>query len=168
LRRPRAEDAEAILVAYASDVEVTRYLSWPRHTTLEQTRTFLASSDDDWARWPAGPYLIEDRATGRVIGGTGLAFEATWAASTGYVLARSAWGLGYATEALAAMVTLAEASGVIRMSALCHADHQPSRRVLEKNQFTCEGLLRRHTVFPNLGPEPRDVWSYARILRQTL
>jgi ribosomal-protein-alanine N-acetyltransferase len=164
LRRPVAADAEAIFATYASDPEVTRYLAWPRHLTVDATRAFLEFSDDDWRRWPAGPYLIEDRTSGRLLGGTGLGFESPVRASTGYVLAREAWRRGYATEALAAMVEVARQSGVIRLYALCHADHQASRRVLEKGGFAAEGLLRCHTVFPNLGPEPRDTWSYVRIL----
>jgi ribosomal-protein-alanine N-acetyltransferase len=165
LRRPRTADAAAIFAAYAGDVDVTRYLSWPRHLSLEQSRAFLAFSDDEWQRWPAGPYVIEDKRLGRLLGGTGLAFESPWCASTGYVLARDAWGRGYATEALGAMVDVGRRAGVIRLYALCHADHDGSRRVLEKGGFTCEGLLRRHTVFPNSGAAgPEDAHCYARIL----
>jgi RimJ/RimL family protein N-acetyltransferase len=164
LRRPLAADVDGMFQAYASDAAATRYLSWPRHHALDQTRAFVDFSDDEWGRWPAGPLLIEERATGRVIGGTGLAFETPWRASTGYVLARETWGRGYATEALAAMVSVAGRTGVVRLYALCHVEHQASRRVLERGGFTCEGLLRRHLVFPNLGPTPCDTWSYARIL----
>lgn len=164
LRRPLAADADGIFQAYASDADATRYLSWPRHHALDQTRAFIDFSDDEWDKWPVGPLLVEERATGRVIGGTGLAFETPWRASTGYVLAREAWGRGYASEALAAMVGLAGRTGVVRLYALCHVEHQASRRVLERGGFTCEGLLRRHMVFPNLGAAPCDTWSYARIL----
>jgi RimJ/RimL family protein N-acetyltransferase len=164
LRRPVAADAEAIFAAYASDPDVTRYLAWPRHVTIEATRSFLEYCDDEWRRWPAGPYVIEDRTSGRLIGGTGLGFESPVRASTGYVLARDTWHRGYATEGLIAMVDLARQTGVVRLYALCHADHQASRRVLEKGGFTAEGLLRRHTVFPNLGPAPCDTWSYVRVL----
>ena len=165
LRRPRTDDVAAVFAAYASDTEVTRYLSWPRHVSVEQTRAFLEFSEDEWRRWPAGPYLIADKGSGRVVGGTGLAFESPWCASTGYVLARDAWGQGLATEALAAMVDLAARTGVIRLYALCHADHAASRRVLEKGGFECEGRLRRHTVFPNTGNAgPQDAHCYSRIL----
>ena len=163
-RRPGGADAEAIFSSYASDPEVTRYLAWPRHLTIEATRRFLEFSDDEWTRWPAGPYVIEDRATGRLLGGTGLGFESPVSASTGYVLTRDAWGRGFATEALVAMVELARQAGVIRLYALCHADHRASRRVLEKGGFAAEGLLLRHTVFPNLAEGPCDTWSYVRIL----
>ncbi len=163
LRRPRAADAAAIF-AYASDPDVTQYMSFPRHLTIDQTRAFLDFCDDEWARWPAGPYLIERRDDGRVMGGTGLGFESPWCASAGYLLAPWAWGQGYAAEALAAMVDVASASGVVRLYATCHVDHMRSRRVLEKTAFTREGLLRRYMVFPNLSPRPLDTWLYARIL----
>ena len=165
LRRPRQSDAEAIFAAYAGDAEATRYLSWPRHLSIAQTRAFLDFSDDHWATWPAGPYLIESKADRCLAGGSGLVFDSPWCASTGYVLAPRFWGHGYATEALAAMVDLAARTGVIRLYAQCHADHEASRRVLEKGGFEREGLLRRQTVFPNLGPGPCDAWMYARILR---
>jgi RimJ/RimL family protein N-acetyltransferase len=165
LRRPRTDDAEAIFARYAGDPEVTRYMSFPRHVTIEQTRAFLDFSDDQWRRWPAGPYLIEDRTSGRLLGGTGLAFESTWCASTGYLLAREAWGQGYATEAVGAMIDAARSAGVVRLYAVCHVDHWASRRVLEKAGFAHEGVLCRSTLFPNLGrPGPHDAHCYARIL----
>ena len=165
LRRPRADDAETIFARYASDPEVTRYLSFPRHESIQQTRAFLDFSADEWRRWPVGPYLIEHRIDGRLLGGTGLAFESPWCASTGYLLAREAWGQGYATEAVGAMVDVARRAGVIRLYAMCHVDHGASRRVLEKAGFAHEGVLCRSTLFPNLDrPGPHDAHCYARIL----
>jgi RimJ/RimL family protein N-acetyltransferase len=162
LARPRAGDAEAVFERYASDEEVTRYLGWPRHETLDDTRAFIAFSDSEWARWPAGPYLawLPD---GTLAGATGLAFETPWRAATGYVFARDAWGKGYAGEALAAMLDLAPALGITRLYALCHPDHRASRRVLERGGFAFEAILRAHTVFPNLAPGvPTDCACYAR------
>jgi RimJ/RimL family protein N-acetyltransferase len=96
-----------------------------------------------------------------------LAFETPVRASTGYVLARDAWGLGYATEALRAMAELAARLGVRRLYALCHPGHPASQHVLDKCGFAREGLLRRHSEFPNLRPgEPADTLIYARVLEQ--
>lgn len=168
LRQPRAEDAEAIFTRYASDAAVTRYLSWPRHQALEQTRAFLRLSEAEWERWPAGPYLVEARETGRLLGGTGLAFETADRASTGYVFARDAWGSGFATEALQAMVQVATGLALARFYALCHTQHSASQRVLEKCGFSREGILRQHTHFPNLPPPQLcDVYCYAHALKQT-
>lgn len=166
LRRPTMDEAAAIFERYASDPEVTRYVGWPRHRSIEDTRGFLTFSDADWARWPAGPYLIFDREGTRLLGGTGFAFETPYRAATGYVLARDAWGRGIATEALAAMTDLAPRLGIVRLYALCHTMHAPSFRVLEKSAFEREGILRRACEFPNLAPgEPNDVFCYSRIFR---
>ena len=163
MRRPLAADAGAIFTRYAGDPEVTRYLGWPRHRAVSDTHDFLAFSDAEWARWPAGPYVIESRTSGDLLGGTGLGFDLPDEASTGYVLARDAWGLGYATESLAAMVGLARDLGVRRLYALCHPEHQPSQHVLQKGGFVREAMLSRFAAFPNLKPGMlADVLCYAR------
>jgi len=152
LSRPDARDAEAIFERYASDPEVTRWLGWPRHRSVDDTRGFLAFSEHEWTRWPAGPYLIRLRGDGRLLGSTGLSFEKMDEAVTGYVLAKDSWGQGYATEALRAMVDLAQRSGVRRLSALCHPEHRASSHVLEKCGFARDQSAARQVEFPNLAP----------------
>jgi ribosomal-protein-alanine N-acetyltransferase len=164
LRKPCSADARAIFERYASDAEVTRLLSFPRHRSLDDTRAVLAFSESEWQRWPAGPYLIESREDGRLLGGTGFGFETPFQAEVGYVLAKDAWGRGYATEALGAVVRIGRELGVARLQALCHIEHQRSRRVLEKCGFVMEGILRRHSTFPNLDARRSyDVACYALI-----
>lgn len=163
LRRPRQDEAEAMFARYAGDSDVTRYVGWPRHTAVEHTQGFVAFSDSEWERWHAGPYAIFDKATGALLGGTGLSFETPSRASTGYVLAKDAWGKGYATEALHAMADLAPRLGVVRLYALCHTDHRASWRVLEKCGFTREGILRSYAPFPNIAAAPADMFCYARV-----
>src|SRR6478672_11964157 len=120
LRRPRASDAEAIFTRYSSDPAVTRLVGWPRHTSVDHARAFIQFSDGEWERWPAGAFLIDACDTGRLLGSTGLVFETPYRAQTGYVLATDAWGQGYATEALSAIVSLARILAVRRLYALCH------------------------------------------------
>ena len=164
LRKPRLDDAQAIFSRYANDPDVTAHVGWPRHRSVDDTRGFLSFAEAEWERWPAGAYLVERRADGVLIGGTGLSFETPHRAMTGYVFARDAWGHGYATESLGAMVDLARRCGVQRLYALCHTDHAPSYHVLEKCGFAREGIWRRHSVFPNLAPDdPADVFCYARL-----
>lgn len=166
LRRPRPSDAQVIFHRYASDREVTRYLSWPTHRSVADTLAFLSMSDDEWQRWPAGPYLVFSRENGKpatLLGSTGLFYKGPARAVTGYVFAREAWGKGYATESLRAMVDVARQTGVERLEAICHAEHTPSARVLEKCGFTREEVHREHFVFPNLKPQKKcDVFSYVR------
>ena len=107
LRQPDVGDAEAMFSRYASDRPTLRFMVWPAHESVADTLAFLRTSERDWRTWPAGPYLILSRSDGTLLGSTGLAFETSDRASTGYVLARDSWGKGYATEALRAMVGLA-------------------------------------------------------------
>lgn len=149
---PVDDDAVEIFERYASDADVTRYLGWPRHRSIADTRGFLAFSASEWERWPAGPYLIRARSDNRLLGSTGLGFQESGDVMTGYVLAKDAWGQGYATEALQAMIALSRQLRIARVSALCHADHHASQHVLEKCGFRRVTGTVPSTTFPNLPP----------------
>lgn len=167
LAAPVATDADLVFHRYASDEEVTRYLGWPTHRTVDDTRGFLAFSEIQWEREGAGPYLIWARADGQLLGGTGLGLEPGDQAITGYVLARDAWGQGYATEALTAMVDVATDIGVRRLYALCHPRHRASWRVLEKCGFSRDRSWTRQLEFPNLAAGlKQDVLCYRRRLER--
>lgn len=165
LRRPGPEDAEAIFTRYASDPEVVRYVGFPLHRSIDDTNAFLQRADAEWQKNGVGAYLIETRGKARLLGGTGLHQENSYRAVTGYVLAKDAWGMGYATEALRAMSALADERRIVRLSATTHPDNAASWRMLEKCGFQREATLRRHFRFPNLpGSAPVDVLLYARVV----
>jgi RimJ/RimL family protein N-acetyltransferase len=82
----------------------------------------------------------------------------------GYILAKDAWGRGYATEALQAITEISAEIGIRRLYAYCHPEHRASSRVLEKCGYLLEGTLPRHTVFPNLeNNEPIDIICFAKM-----
>ena len=166
LRRPSAGDADQVFSRFASDAAATRYLAWPRHQTLHDTRAYLERCDSEWETTGAGPYLVFTRE-GLLIGSTGIHLDtdAPYRACTGYVLAPDAWGRGYATEVACAMAELAlSVPQIARVYSFCHREHLASAHVLEKAGFVREGVLRRYLVFPNLGEqEPSDVLLYATV-----
>ena len=148
--------------AYAGDARVGRYLAWPIHRSIDETFEFLAFSDAEWARWPAGPYLVFDRHRMALLGSTGLAFESPECASTGYVIAADHWGKGYATEALSGITGIAAAVPVRRLYAVCHPQHATSQRVLHKCGFVQEHRDTDPVVFPNHEIKaPQKVLSFA-------
>lgn len=167
LSAPVAADADVVFQRYASDDNVTKYLGWPRHRTVADTQRFLAFSAVQWEREGAGPYLIWARSDGQLLGSTGLGLEPRGQAITGYVLATDAWGKGYATEALTAMVDLATDIGITRLYALCHPQHRASWRVLEKCGFERDRTWNRQMEFPNLAAGlTQDVLCYRRGLHR--
>jgi RimJ/RimL family protein N-acetyltransferase len=168
LVQPRHADVQAIFDRYASDPDATRFLGWPRHRSVADTETFIRFSADEWRRWPAGPYLIRSRHDGRLLGSTGLGFASPHEVMTGYVLAKDAWGQGFATEALFAVVNLARRLQLTRIGAVTHQQHRASQRVLEKCGFVRQAEPGRPMEFPNLAPGVwQDVSSYVLALTAT-
>jgi RimJ/RimL family protein N-acetyltransferase len=165
---PKPREAAEVFERYARDPDVTRYLGWPTHQAVTDTEGFISFSTSQWGTEGMGPYLIRSRENGMLLGSTGLGLANTrqpdnpHRAMTGYVLARDAWGKGYATEALRAMVHVARGMGIVSLSALCHPEHQASVHVLEKCEFARDLRWTRQTVFPNLQPGPQDVWCFTR------
>jgi [ribosomal protein S5]-alanine N-acetyltransferase len=160
LRRPAAADAAQIFMRYASDPEVTRYLAWSRHASLADTEMFLDFSNVEWRLQGCGPYLVLSRTAGVLLGATGLSIAGDDHAETGYVFARDAWGFGYATEVLRAMIALGRTIGLRALYAQCHPDHRASMHVLDKGGFRLEHRSHNAYVFPNMGPSKQDVLSY--------
>src|SRR5579864_7638666 len=115
LRPPRQDDTAEVFQRIASDPQVTRFVGWPMHTSLRDTEAFLSFSQAEWTKWPVGPLLITSKRDGAILGSTGLAFETSYRASTGFVLAKDAWGSGFASEALTAVVAIAGALPVRRL-----------------------------------------------------
>ena len=75
LLRPLREDDLLDLHACMSDPEVTRYLSWEAHRTVEASRSFLRDIIDRYSRGELAPWGLEHRADGRLIGTCGFV---TW------------------------------------------------------------------------------------------
>jgi RimJ/RimL family protein N-acetyltransferase len=162
LRKPRPDDAEAVFSGWASDPLATRYLSWNTHASPADTVEFLRFSDDHWSRWPLGPLLIERRESGEIIGSSGLTFESSDRAELGYVLSRHAWGSGYATECVRAVLEVAQGMAPLGLFACVHPENTASMRVLEKCGFISSGIMPAYASFPNLHAERLcDVAAYS-------
>ena len=161
LRPPVMEDAEEIFLRYAQDVEVTKYLIWRAHKSVETVREFVGFclrelKEGRWVQW-----VIAKKDDRQLIGMIGLKVDGH-KAELGYVLARAYWNTGYMTEAARAVVKWAlEQKGIYRVWAVCDVENQPSARVMEKIGMQREGVLRRWIMHPNRSDEPRDCYCYA-------
>lgn len=161
LSKPTITDAAEIFERYAACPDVTRYLAWPRHMSVLDSEAFVTWSDREWETWDVGPYLVRSRSDGKLLGSTGLARADLEVAATGYVLAKDAWGHGFATEALAAVVEVGRELGLNRLDALCHPANVASYRVLEKCGFQKCVTSTELAEFPNLLPGvQQEVLSY--------
>jgi ribosomal-protein-alanine N-acetyltransferase len=164
-RAPRADDATAVFASYASDPEVTRYLSWRAYERIEPLSAYLRECMAHWEKGD-GPlaWLLCLKGTSAPIGSIGVTLEGGGKAMFGYVLARKFWGHGFAAEALTFLVDWCLAQPTIwRAWAFCDEQNLASARVMEKAGMIREGVLRRWHVCPTLGPEPRDCIVCAKV-----
>ncbi|HHV93512.1 MAG TPA: GNAT family N-acetyltransferase [Firmicutes bacterium] len=131
---------------YASDPEVTRYLSWgPNDEAASQH--FVAAVITKRREQPRSVYdlAVTLRETGKLIGGCGIYRQRFGEGELGYCLHRSYWNRGYMTEAVRAFLEWAFTEGGFhRIYARCHPANTASARVMEKNGMKKEGCLRDH------------------------
>lgn len=159
MRPATADDAEAVYT-YARDPRVCRYLAWPCHENLADSRRFLQTVEQGWLSGERLSWAIED--DNGVVGMFGAELGRA-GAGIGYVLAHEAWGYGYASEALAVIAeALFRASSLHSLWAFCVPENFASARVLEKCGFQRERLLPRYFECPNLGGERHDVVLFVR------
>jgi len=163
LRCPRLSDTQDIFDNYASDPDVTRYMTWRPYQDRGEVELFLQSRIARWQSAEEYSWGITLTGTDRMIGMIACRIRGH-AADIGYVLARQHWGRGYATEAAKAIVDWAlKLPSVYRVWAVCDVQNGASARVLEKAGMQPEGVLRRYIVHPNISAEPRDCLVYAKV-----
>ena len=145
LRRFRIDDAEDMFNNWASDPEVTRYLTWPVHSSVEVTRTLLTEWVSHYADGVYFNWVMEYKETGKAIGNISVfkLDEDIEAADIGYCMSKAYWGQGLMPEALKAVMDyLFDVVGLNRVAA-CHDLNNPkSGRVMDKAGMKQEGILR--------------------------
>ena len=159
LRDFRADDWRAVH-AYASDPEVTRYMSWgPNDETASQAfvQAVMAGQNAD----PRQNYdlAITLKDNGKLIGGCGIYRRKFREGEMGYCLHRSYWSQGYMTEAAGALLEFAfTVEDYHRVYATCDPENIGSARVMEKIGMQREGRLRANML---KGSQWRDSLLYA-------
>ena len=161
LRKPRPEDANAMFTGWAQDAEVTRYLTWRPHKSIEESHEIIKRCLQLWDGEEDHPYMLTLKERDHPIGMLALHPDG-FKIALGYVLAKPHWGRGYMTEASLAAIDLAfRQKGIYRVFATTDVENIGSQRVLEKAGMTREGLLRRYIMHPNVSDEPRDCYMFA-------
>lgn len=116
---------------------------YPTPGDLLVAAVVLEAGDDYDEQAPLGPMQVRVTETGEVVGGIGFLHppDPEGAVEIGYGLAESARGLGYATEAVTALVAFARAQGASTVVALTEPDNLASQRVLERCGFARQGTV---------------------------
>lgn len=164
LRRYAQGDAVDIFKNYATDAEVTKFLSWPPYERLADLESFIGgqiASYDDTSR-----YVWVIQYQGEVIGSISVTAsdEQNAVCEIGYCMGRAYWGKGFMTEALRAVLRfLFMEVDYHRIYAKHDVENPASCRVMEKSGMAYEGRLRGY--YHRGGEGYSDALLYA-ILRE--
>ena len=145
LRRFTIEDADDMYNNWASDSEVTEFLTWSPHPNVDFTRKLIK----DWiSKYEDGAYfnwVIELKENGQAIGNISVVElnEKLEAAEIGYCMSKNYWGQEIMPEALKVVMDyLFDEAGLNRIAA-CHDINNPkSGRVMDKAVMKQEGIFR--------------------------
>ena len=156
LRPLRYEDAEEMFYVYASKPEATRFVSWPVHQTIEDTRTFLNIAINGWEKGTDYSFGIRKKENGRFIGSFGILND-LGKLQFGYILGPLHWGHGYATEVCRVMVKmLGGLPEVYRIGTFVDSENVASAKVLLKSGLVEEARVSGWFRFINQGDQAKD------------
>jgi len=165
LRPIRLNDAPAIFEA-RGDAEVMRYWDWPAQASVDEVRQVIQNHfreiDSGATQW----WVVAQSLRGPAIGECDLSDIDLHhgRAEIGFLFRRSAWGQGFAREAMERVIRYGfEELGLARLTARCHAGNEASRRLLERLGFAQEGVLRGYVVRDGAR---RDCLLYGRLRPQ--
>ncbi|HEV2763483.1 MAG TPA: GNAT family N-acetyltransferase [Pyrinomonadaceae bacterium] len=139
MRRFRDEDLDDLFRLF-DDPEVTRFLQDGSTPTREECVTHLSNFKNRyWDEYGFGRWALIDKSNSVLVGYCGLRLL-EGEPELAYVLAKSSWGKGLATEAARACLRYAfEHLGLERVVAVTRPPNAASRRVLNRLGMTFEG-----------------------------
>lgn len=149
---------------WATDDEVTKYLMWNSYTSRGDAEVFFANVVEKHSWFKA--ICLGEKIIGSITLDKGKGPHSC-KAELGYVIARKYWGNALATQAIKlAIETGFKDLDVERIEAYVDPSNMGSQRVLEKNGFVKEGLLRSCVIQKGILKD-RFIYSFLKIgLRQ--
>ena len=146
LRRYVPEDADAMFRNWVNDPEVTRYLTWQPHGSIELTRKINLSDVSKYDNLSHYQWAVVLKSLNEPIGGINVVEIDEGLSSFGiaYRIGKSWWRQGFASEALASVLKfLFEQVGANRITATYDTRNPNSGAVMRKCGMSYEGTLRQ-------------------------
>ena len=160
LRPFNEDDAQDMFEGWASDPEVTKYLTWNTHQSIEETKYVI----DMWIKEYEQPerlnFAIELKDSGKLIGGIDVVGYEEGVPVIGYNLSRKYWNNGYMTEACKCLLNYLFSNGYTQVRIDAAAKNTGSNKVIKK----CGGALAE-TSYVNLPMKQKDYLVNKYIVR---
>lgn len=146
LRRYVPEDADAMFRNWVNDPDVTRFLTWQPHASIDLTRKINLSDISNYENLSHYKWVVVLKSLNEPIGGINVVKidETCNSVEVSYRIGKEWWHQGYASEALLSVVKfLFEEVGVNRIAAMYDTHNPNSGAVMCKCGMSYEGTLRQ-------------------------
>ena len=146
LREINRDDAEDIF-KYLSDQNVMKYYGLEPFKSIDEAMEEIGWYQSTFDEGSGVRWGITLKGHGKVIGSCGLLNKVPqhYRSEIGFELSKDHWGKGIANEALAAVIHYGfEQLNLQRIQALIEPPNLSSQKLVEKNGFIKEGLLRNY------------------------
>ena len=146
LRKFKVEDASDMYNNWASNSEVTKYLSWGAHSSVETSKKLIGIWIDSYNNMEHYQWVIELKETGDAIGTISILEinNSDENCEVGYCIGKAFWNKGIMTEALSKVIKFSFSEiGFQRIAARFDVHNLASGRVMEKCNLMYEGTLRK-------------------------
>jgi len=130
---------------WASDDEVTEYLTWPTHTDISVSKTVIESWLPQYEKPSHYSWAMVHKELGQPIGSIGAVEQCDDInlVHIGYCIGRTWWNQGYTSEALRELIRFFfEEVGVNRIESRHDPRNPGSGKVMLKCGLQHEGLMR--------------------------
>ena len=145
LRRAEIADTQSMFRNWASDPEVTKFLTWLPHTDTDVTKNILESWVESYAKDDYYQWLIVLKELGEPIGSIMVnTVGRAQSAHVGYCIGKAWWHKGIMSEALKVVMDfLFDEVGYHRVESLHDPNNPNSGKVMVKCGMKYEGTLRQ-------------------------
>ncbi len=152
LRKIRSSDSERIFNCWASDEEVTKYLTWSAHQNIESLQMVVDIWLEHYKKADSYLYGIALSGTDELIGMIGVVSYNEGVPAIGYVLGKEYWNNGYMSEALTALTDYLFEEDYAEIYIQADVRNIGSNRVIEKcgYKFLHTKSEPRSTVKPEI------------------
>lgn len=169
LRKFELDDAYDMFKNWANDSEVTKFLSWKPHSSVEVTQGIVGCWVKEYMNTNTYNWAIELKEIGEVIGGISIIKldEKNYSCEIGYCMSKMYWGKSIMSEALKAVIDyLFSEVGFNRIVTKHDTNNVASGKVMLKSGMKYEGTLRQVKIREN--KEFYDLAIYAILKNEWL
>ena len=138
LRPFELDDAESMFNNWASDEEVTKYLTWITHKSIEETKEILAFWVNQYEKEERINFAIVYKENNELIGGIDVVGYLEGVPVIGYNLSRKYWNKGIMTEACKRVIELLFSLNHEKIIIEAMVENIGSNRVIQK----CGGVYQ--------------------------